>query len=215
MHFAASSGAALALIQLPGPAAERPFGILVADRILRLGPAPDFRRSRSRDRSPLRRLPIGNVQRNPQRSPWALHVDRSGRRDVNASHFHFRFTGFETGCKGSGDQSRAGQLLPGAPDAFVQSILSRRYRRARLPACGIHRTFLNRLPNMTGDRRRPYRPFGILVADRILRLGPAPDSAVHAHAIARLCARGPIGNVQRNPQRSPWALPSLQILPHF
>lgn len=67
---------------------------------------------------------------------------------------------------------------------------------------------LNILPRPAAES-----PFGILVADRIFRFGPAPDSAGHAHAIARMGARGPIGNVQRNPQRCPWALPNEAIVP--
>ncbi len=42
---------------------------------------------------------------------------------------------------------------------------------------------LNILPRPAAES-----PFGILVADRIFRFGPAPDSAGHAHAIARMCA---------------------------
>ncbi|AOJ05398.1 hypothetical protein WS70_27300 [Burkholderia mayonis] len=37
--------------------------------------------------------------------------------------------------------------------------------------------------------------------DRILRFGSAPDSAGHAHAVARVGASGPVGNVLRSLRR--------------
>jgi len=50
-------------------------------------------------------------------------------------------------------------------------------------------------------------PVGSRYAESLLRVVPAADSAAHAHAIARLCAIWPLGNVQRNLQRCLRALP--------
>ncbi|WP_218165590.1 hypothetical protein, partial [Burkholderia ubonensis] len=60
----------------------------------------------------------GNVQRNPQRCPWARHFDRSGRLDANASHSHLHYAGFDSGDASDGGHGRADQLPAGATRAM-------------------------------------------------------------------------------------------------
>ncbi len=146
-------------------------------------------------------VPLGDVQRNVRRCMLVATTRLSSRRNGNASHSHvkpsFRALRPHPASKHHGQVQKAHRR-----ERATRIIAYRQLRpRHHIATSRPPHTPVTRLPDVTRGRRRAPAADQPRMAMRLLRGHHAPGAADDAGAITRLCARLPLGDVQRNVQR--------------